>query len=444
LTNGCSLPGAVLAAAEWHQQDSLAADFGETDEWASETQTFGDLLGRLKTLPPVARVMLEPASGECGPHNLLATTARFLESRVAARADAIRMLFGPFLRAVVPALVCALVLFWFTGIFTYESELSIMASPLYKDVAELTQYPHRAINSTGHDSARAHIIERMGSAGLVPYEETGYALPYGNGSSSFQNLAGMLPGRNPALPVLLLGAHYDTVPTTRGADDNAVAVAILLDVAERLSSKDLERSVLFVFFDAEEPPYFQSPVMGSVQFFENQCHDPLLGAVILDLVAHRVPIPMLEDLLFCTGMESARFWRDPVREAVDGTAQPLLPTLNRYVGDLSDHYVFRMNNIPYLFLSSGWWSAYHKPEDTIENVDFQKAQRVADLVTILVNNLAGQSAPLDTAPWDTTEEELRYLRDTLGPVQHALPFLPEDRDGIDRLAKFLADSLGRF
>lgn len=63
--------------------------------------------------------------------------------------------------------------------------------------------------------------------------------------------------------VVVLGAHYDTVPGTPGADDNASAVAVLLEVARLLRALRTPRSIRFVAFACEEPPYFHVDSMGS-------------------------------------------------------------------------------------------------------------------------------------------------------------------------------------
>ena len=62
---------------------------------------------------------------------------------------------------------------------------------------------------------------------------------------------------NPLAPVLL-GAYYDTCDSLPGADDNAAAVPVLLEVAAQMADETLERSVILAFFDAEEPPHFLS------------------------------------------------------------------------------------------------------------------------------------------------------------------------------------------
>jgi len=56
--------------------------------------------------------------------------------------------------------------------------------------------------------------------------------------------------------IVLLGAHYDTVSTTPGADDNASAVAVLLEVSPLLHAHTGRRTARYVAFACEEPPYF--------------------------------------------------------------------------------------------------------------------------------------------------------------------------------------------
>lgn len=60
-------------------------------------------------------------------------------------------------------------------------------------------------------------------------------------------------GSKRADEILLLGAHYDTVYTTPGADDNASAVAVLLEVSRLLREHQCKRSIRYVAFAYEEP-----------------------------------------------------------------------------------------------------------------------------------------------------------------------------------------------
>ncbi len=65
--------------------------------------------------------------------------------------------------------------------------------------------------------------------------------------------------------IILIGAHYDTIEGTPGADDNASAVAGLLELHRLLSASPHRRTIRFVAFTLEEPPFFSTDLMGSMQ-----------------------------------------------------------------------------------------------------------------------------------------------------------------------------------
>jgi len=64
--------------------------------------------------------------------------------------------------------------------------------------------------------------------------------------------------------VIVIGAHYDTVPGTPGADDNGSAVAGLLELARLHRNIPSRKTLLFVAFANEEPPCFGFSNMGSM------------------------------------------------------------------------------------------------------------------------------------------------------------------------------------
>ncbi len=86
--------------------------------------------------------------------------------------------------------------------------------------------------------------------------------------------------------IVLLGAHYDTVSTTPGADDNASAVAVLIEVSRLLREHIGKRTIRYVAFACEEPPYFGLDAMGS-QHHARQSRlrgDKIVGMLCLEMV----------------------------------------------------------------------------------------------------------------------------------------------------------------
>ena len=129
--------------------------------------------------------------------------------------------------------------------------------------------------------------------------------------------------------------------------------------------------------------------MGSNRFYEDQMKpEGVHAALVMDLVGHdvcfpaeyvghvpgigsmlgKIPgladkdinVPFLSNLLFMTGTESHQGLIDIVGEQHSPKGLKVLPTLNSYIGDMSDHGVFRENGVPYLFLSCGHWQHYHQ------------------------------------------------------------------------------------
>ncbi len=102
--------------------------------------------------------------------------------------------------------------------------------------------------------------------------------------------------RNPSR-TYLLGAHYDTVKGTAGADDNASAVAVQLETSRLLKmlseQKVMDLSVKFVSFTLEEKPAFLTPYRGSKIHAgkAREEKEPLEGAICLEMVGYRSMAP---------------------------------------------------------------------------------------------------------------------------------------------------------
>ena len=307
------------------------------------------------------------------------------------------------------------------------------------DVIQLAQPEGRMVGTSGHDVAAEYLIERLGQLGMEPYVDGSFALPYETDGQRFVNLVGQIAGSDPNLPPVLLGAHYDTCGPYPGADDNAAAVAVVLAVARTLVQRQAERTVIFALFDAEEPPHFLESSMGSTRFYEDQRTGQIHCAIILDLVGHDIPVPGLSDLLFITGMESDPGLQRVVQNCAPTDVIRTVPTLNRYVGDLSDHGVFRVNERPYLFLTCGRWEHYHAHSDTPDRLNYTKIAAITKYAQALIAQVSSSdlNGPFET--YSTVETELHFLRQTVEPVVRdmGLPIALRSRQDIDGLIDLL-------
>ncbi|TAG76169.1 MAG: M20/M25/M40 family metallo-hydrolase [Oscillatoriales cyanobacterium] len=81
---------------------------------------------------------------------------------------------------------------------------------------------------------------------------------------------------------ILIAAHYDTVPQSPGADDNATGVAAVLEVARLLGSRPTPRTLQVAFFDREE-----IGLLGSLAFAGSPARlKNLQGAIVLDMIGY--------------------------------------------------------------------------------------------------------------------------------------------------------------
>lgn len=81
-----------------------------------------------------------------------------------------------------------------------------------------------------------------------------------------KNLEVELPGMLHPEEIIVVGGHYDSVPGSPGANDNATGVAAMLEIARLLAGQLLPRTVRFVAFVNEEAPFFHTANMGSWQY----------------------------------------------------------------------------------------------------------------------------------------------------------------------------------
>lgn len=217
-----------------------------------------------------------------------------------------------------------------------------------------------------------------------------------------QNVAGVLPGRGRlANEVVVLGAHYDHLgyggkgsmrpnenAIHNGADDNASGTAAVLVAAKRVSAlladaKD-RRTVVFALFSAEE-----MGLGGSAYFVE---HAPVPLASVVAMVNLDMVGALRDDKLVALGSESAAEWR-PLVDRVAGEVKLAVTSSGDGYGP-SDQTSFYAKQIPVLHFFTGSHERYHTPDDDADAVNFAGAQKIAELTSRVVAEIArGEVTP---------------------------------------------------
>ena len=126
------------------------------------------------------------------------------------------------------------------------------------------------IGSRGYLEADA--LKRAGEYIKSEFRSYGYSVsvqPYDVKEGMYENIFVEKKGGKFPEKILVIGAHYDTVSGTPGADDNASGVAALLELARLLFDEPLDMTLHFAAFTLEEPPFFRSRKQGSYVYAES-------------------------------------------------------------------------------------------------------------------------------------------------------------------------------
>ena len=116
---------------------------------------------------------------------------------------------------------------------------------LQAHLEQITRDRDPFLATAGHFYVQHYIHEQLSQWGAVEIHEFEFR------GRKHQNLILNLPGLLPQSPILV-GAHYDTVPGSPGADDNATGVAVLLELARAIATHPALYPVRLVAFDLEE------------------------------------------------------------------------------------------------------------------------------------------------------------------------------------------------
>jgi hypothetical protein len=296
---------------------------------------------------------------------------------------------------------------------------SITADRLREHVAFLASddLGGRLAGFPGSKQAAEYIEKRLAAAGLEPLGDRGES-----GRSFLQafhpdrakeltthNVVALLKGSDEKLrdECVVIGAHYDHVgrddqkPMARarrgkateedkiwnGADDNASGAAALIEIARAAASRKIRprRSVLFVFFSAEE-----WGLLGSKHFVE---HPPaefpverMAAMVNLDMIGRNDSRPCG---IYGLGTEKGELFENAVKGAVELARLDarLLKTASAAGGD-SDHSSFRHRKIPIIFFFTGSHADYHAVTDHADKLCYGNMERIGRAAAALIGALA--------------------------------------------------------
>lgn len=234
---------------------------------------------------------------------------------------------------------------------------------------------------------------------------------YRVGGIDCRNIEGEIRGGRDANQIVIIGAHYDSVPESPGADDNASGVATMLALAHRFAGTHPSRTVRFVGFANEEPPYFWHEEMGSLVYAKHcrQRGDQVVAMLSIESVGFYSDVPGSQhyplglDLIYpSTGSFVAfvgnLYSRALVHETLSAfRSSAALPSIGASVPNAlpgagwSDHWSFWQQGFPGIEVTDTAIYRnpyYHTPGDKPERLDYHRLMRFTWAMQTVVERLA--------------------------------------------------------
>ena len=292
--------------------------------------------------------------------------------------------------------------------------------PLGEPETDLEQRLESHVRTLAGQIGARNVFRLEGLASAAAYIETvlratgrGVASqPFETWGEPVRNLEVELRGRSRADEIVVVGAHYDSVMGSPGANDNGSGVAAALELARLLAAHELSRTVRVVLFANEEPPFYLTEDMGSLRYARrSRCRgERIVGMLSLETIgcfseeegSQRYPFPF--GLLYPSRGNFLGFvgnlasWRLVRRTVGSFRRQDLLPAEGLVAPGWatgvgwSDHWSFWTQGYPGAMVTDTALfrdETYHSPRDTPEHLDYARLTRAVVGLEGVVAELAG-------------------------------------------------------
>ncbi len=232
--------------------------------------------------------------------------------------------------------------------------------------------------------------------------------------TTVKNIIAELPGGSHADEIVIIGAHYDAVLGCPAANDNGSGVAAVLEIAKAMAASKPDRTIRFVAFVNEEPPFFQTEQMGSMVYAKacREQNDNIVAMLTPETIgcytdepnSQHYPPPL--NLLYPDTGNFVAFVgnyasRPLVHQAIisfrkhaqfpsEGIAAP------GFINGIgwSDHWSFWQYDYPGIMVTDTApfrYNHYHKATDTPDKMNFDRMARVVEGLIHVTSDLASHN-----------------------------------------------------
>ena len=237
--------------------------------------------------------------------------------------------------------------------------------------------------------------------------------PYEYQDNIYKNIYVEIKGSKTPEKVIIVGAHYDTVSESAGADDNASGIAGLLELSRLLHGRAFDKTIRFVAFTLEEPPLFQSKKMGSYVYAESlrQVDVDIAGMICLEMIGYFTDKPDSQNfplsflrwfypdkgnfITLVSNLQSKSLVNRVKKGFKKGSDLPVetLSTLSAVPGiDFSDHRSFwKFGYSAIMVTDTAFYRNpyYHSTMDLPETLDFKRMTEVVLGLRSSIEGIAG-------------------------------------------------------
>lgn len=292
--------------------------------------------------------------------------------------------------------------------------------PATKEQKELATRLKQHVTTLATDIGERHVgrpgsLEKTAAFLTRAMTELGYTVTpqkYEALGHAVENLEVELKGGAKADEIIIVGAHYDSVPNCPAANDNGSGVAAVIEMARALKDAKPARTIRFVFFVNEEPPAFRTGTMGSM-VYAKRCkarNENIVAMFSMETIGYysdekgsqAYPKPFDQFfpsegnfIAFAGNVESLPLVRESIgifREVAkfpsEGIGAPAqVPGISH-----SDHASFWPHGYQAIMVTDTAhlrYPHYHLPTDTPDKIDFDRMSRVVEGMTHTLQRLAG-------------------------------------------------------
>lgn len=285
-------------------------------------------------------------------------------------------------------------------------EEQVIAGNLRRHVAAIASREHNFLKAAELEAAAQYIEKMLAGPGLTVATQH-----FLSGPAEVRNIEVEVRGAARASEIVIVGAHYDSVLGAPGANDNGSGVAAVIELARVLAAEKPARTLRFVAFVNEEPPFYHTDAMGSRHYARRSKErgENILAMLSLETIGYysdgpgsqRYPFPLGffypstgNFIAFVSNLTSRALLHEAIasfrRHAgipSEGVAAPaFIPGV-----DWSDHWSFWREGWPALMVTDTApyrYPHYHSGEDTPDKVDYERLARMVTGLSGMLRELA--------------------------------------------------------